>query len=297
MRVFVTGATGFVGSAVVEELLGAGHQVVGLARNESNAKALTEAGAGVHRGDLEDLASLRSGADGSDAAIHCGFIHDFSRYAEVCAIDGKAIEAIGDALAGSDRPFLVTSGTAALTRGRAATEEDQRVAVSGYPRVSEEGAVAAAARGVRASVIRLSPSVYGDGDFGFIAMLIKLAREKGASAYIGDGLNRWTAVHRLDAARLYRLALEKGAVGARYHGVDEEGVTLREIAEVIGRRLNLPVVSRSPEEAAEHFGWFAGFVGLDCPATSVLTRERLGWRPTRLGLLADLESSEHYFKG
>jgi nucleoside-diphosphate-sugar epimerase len=295
MRVFVTGATGFIGSAIVQELIGAGHQVLGLARSDAAAKSLAAAGAQVHRGDLEDLDSLRSGAAASDGVIHNGFIHDFSKFKAVCETDRLAIEALGSVLAGSDRPLIVTSGIGLLTPGRLATEEDQP-AGGPNPRVaSEEAADAVAARGVRVSVVRLPPSVHGDGDHGFIPMLIGIAREKGLSVYKGDGLNRWPAVHRLDAARLFRLALEKApAPGTRFHGVAEEGVAFREIAEIIGKRLNIPVVSKSPEEAADHFGWFAHFAALDIPASAKQTRERLGWHTVQPGLIADIDR-ESYF--
>jgi len=295
MRVFVTGATGFVGSAIVRELLDAGHQVLGLARSDAGAKSLLAAGSNVkvHRGDLEDLQSLRSGAAMSDGVIHTAFNHDFSKWAENCEADRRAIEALGSALVGSDRPLIVTSGTgAAFTPGRLTTEED--APNSPIPRVaSEEAAASVAAQGVRVLVMRL-PQVHDPVKQGLITYLIDIARKKGVSAYIGDGLNRWPAVHRLDAARLYRLALEKGSAGSRYNAVAEEGVAVREIAEAIGRGLKIEVVSKSPEEAAEHFGWLGAFVGFDVPASSALTQKWLGWRPTGPRLISDLDQHNYF---
>ena len=229
----------------------------------------------------------------SEGVIHTAFNHDFSKFAANCETDRHAIEALGSSLAGSHRPLIVTSGTGLLTQGRLATEED--APASFFPRVaSEEATATVAARGVRVSVVRLPPSVHGDGDHGFVPHLIGLAREKGISAYLGDGLNRWPAVHRLDAAHLFRLALERGSAGARFHGVADEGVPFRDIAGVIGRRLNLPVVAKSPEEAADHFGWFAHFAAIDNPASSQRTRELLGWRPTQPGLIPDLDRPRYF---
>jgi nucleoside-diphosphate-sugar epimerase len=294
MKIFVTGATGFIGSAIVRELIDAGHQVLGLSRSDTGGKALMAAGAQVHRGDLKDLESLRDGAATSDGVIHTGFIHDFSKFAENCEIDKRAIEALGSALEGSGRPLLVTSGLATVAEGRTPTEEDAPLPPSpAYPRASEATAEMLLKRGVRVSVVRL-PQVHNTIKQGLITYAIAVAREKRVSAYVGDGLNRWAAVHVLDTARLYRLALEKQEAGARYHAVAEEGVPVRDIAEAIGRGMKVPVVSKSPEEAAAHFGWLGMFVGRDLTGSSVQTQRILEWRPTGPGLINDLDRA-HYF--
>jgi nucleoside-diphosphate-sugar epimerase len=294
MRIFVTGATGFIGSAVVRELINARHSVIGLARSDAGAKSLVAAGAAVLRGDLQDLDSLRSGATKSDGVIHTAFVHDFSKFKENCEIDKRAIEALGSALEGSDRPLLVTSGLALLASGRAATEEDAPVPTSAsYPRASEVTAMSLLARGVRASVIRL-PQVHDRVKQGLVTYLINIARTKGVSAYVGDGLNRWAAVHVLDAGRLYRLALEKADVGAKYHAVAEEGVPVRDIAEAIGRGLKLPTMSLFADRAGEHFGALGLFAGLDLVASSALTQKQLDWRPTQTGLLDDLDHARDF---
>lgn len=292
MRVFVTGATGFVGTAIVQELITSGHRVLGLSRSDAGAAQLKAAGADVHRGSLEDLDSLREGARQTDAVIHAAFNHDFSKFLQNCADDKNAILAMGAVLEGSDRQMLVTSGLATIAAGRIATEADK--ASPDFPRLSETSAEAVASRSVRASAVRLAPSTHGTGDHGFVPHLINLGREKGVSAYIGDGLNRWTGVHRFDAARLYRLALEKGVESGPFHAVDEESIPFKQIAEVIGRRLGVPVVSKTPEEAAEHFGWFARFAAMDAPASSARTRAALGWKPEHPGLLADLDRPAYF---
>ena len=294
MKVFVTGATGFIGSAIVPELINAGHQVLGMTRSEAGAKSLAAAGAEAHLGTLEDPESLRSGAAASDGVIHCAFDHDFANFVANCEKDRRAIEAMGAALVGSGRPLIITSGTGLGSPGpgQLATE-DVFNPHHPNPRVASELAgIAVAERGVNVSVVRL-PQVHDPFKQGLITPLVEVIREKKASAYVGDGMNRWPAAHVLDVARLYRLALEKQEAGSRYNAVAEEGIPAREIAEVLGRGLNVPVVSLSPEEAAAHFGWLGMFVGLDMPASSALTQQKLDWHPTGPGLIADLEQMQY----
>lgn len=294
MRVFVTGATGFIGSTVVPELIKAGHQVLGLTRSDVGAQSLIAAGAEAHLGNLEDLESLRRGAAESDGVIHCAFDHDFSNFVANCEKDRRVIEALGTALAGSDRPLIITSGTGmgSAEHGQPATEDVYNPEHPNPRKASELAGASMLAAGVNVSVVRL-PQVHDTVKQGLITPAVAIAREKGVSAYVGDGSNRWPAAHVNDVARLYRLALEKREAGARYHAVAEEGVAVKDIAEVIGRGLKVPVVAMSPEEAAGHFGWLAMFAGLDLPASSAQTRQRLGWQPTGPSLLTDLEQMRY----
>ncbi len=295
MRVFVTGAAGFIGSETTKELIAHGHQVIGLARSEDNVRTLEQLGAQVHRGSLQDLDSLKRGARDADAVIHLAFIHDFAKFAENGAIDKAAIEAMGDVLVGTNKPFIITSGTGLIAQGVVVTEGMRRDSSPPVPRVSEQAGLAYAARGVRAMAIRL-PQVHGaPGKAGLLGHLVELARKKGVAAYVGEGAERWAAAHRPDVVRVYRLALEKGEVDGIYHAVGEEGIPMRQMIEVIGRALNVPVVSIRKEEAADYYGPFAMFAGLDMPASSALTQQRLGWTPTGIGLIADI-SQPGYFK-
>ena len=304
MRVLVTGGSGWIGSAVVPELIAAGHEVVGLARSDASAAALTAAGAELRRGDLDDLDVLRNAAEDSDGVIHLAFKHDLVYAGDMQAAaeaDRRAIETFGDALAGSERPFVIASGLLGLTTGRVATELD------GHETSSQTGPAQArhanaeltlsyASRGIRSSIVRLAPTVHGQGDNGFMAIIVGIARDKGVSAYIGDGSNRWPAVHRLDAARLFRLALERAPAGSTLHAVGDEGVTIRDIAQRIGRHLEIPVTGITPDDASQHFGFLAHFLATDSPASSTLTQELLGWQPTHPSLIDDLDAG-HYFAG
>ena len=304
MRVFVTGASGWIGSAVVPELIDAGHQVTGLARSAASAAALTEASAEVVRGTIDDLGTLGSAAAASDGVIHLAFKHDtaFSGGFEAAAgADRRAVETFGEALAGSGRPLVIASGTLGVCPGRVATERDGHgpapAHAVGGPRIRRDTAeltLSLADRGIRSSVLRLPPTVHGDGDHGFLATLVSIDAGQGGSGYIGDGTNRWPAVHRFDAAHLFRLAVENAPAGSTLHAIADEGVPIRAVAEVIGRHLGLPLVPVAAEDAAGHFGWLGAFLGLDSPASSTLTRELMGWQPTHPGLLEDLDKG-HYF--
>jgi len=295
MRIFVTGATGWIGTAVVPELIAAGHRVVGLARSDDAAAALVSLGADVWRGQLDDPASLRDGAAESDGVIHLAYHHDFSRIEEAAQTDLAAINAIGEALEGTDRPFVVASGTLGLAPGRVSTERDAADPAI-HPRVANaQAALSLAARGVRSMIVRLAPTVHGTGDHGFVATLVDIARARRESGYIEDGTNRWPAVHRFDAARLIRLGLDEAPAGSVLHATAEEGVPTRAIAEAIGRGLDLPVVSVPRDRAGEHFGWLGRFFGADAPASSAITQELLAWRPSQPGLIADIDAG-HYFQ-
>ncbi|WP_213814433.1 SDR family oxidoreductase [Glaciihabitans sp. dw_435] len=297
MRVFVTGASGFIGSAVVAELLAAGHEVTGLARSDASAAAITASGAQVLRGSLDDLEGLRAGADTSDGVIHLAYNHDFSQYLTAGETDRLAIEAMGSALAGTDRPLVIASGVLGLNPGRLALETDgANLTPADAPRIAgAQATLALAGSGVRSSIVRLAPSVHNRDKEGFMGLIVDTAKAKGVAAYIGDGANRWPAVHVLDAAHLFVLALEKAPAGSILHGVGEEGVRLRDVAEVIGRHLDVPVVSLPASEAGEHFAWMGAFIGADAPASSAATQELVGWTPSHPGLLDDLEHG-HFFE-
>jgi nucleoside-diphosphate-sugar epimerase len=295
MKVFVTGATGFIGSAVVQELLTAGHQVLGLVRSDQAAAALAQRGVEAHRGELSDLDSLAAGARACDGVIHTAFIHDFSQYEANAQTDQRALAAMARALEGTNKPLVATSATTVLAPGRIGTEADAPAqGAPGHIRAASEAVLTAAERGVRVSVVRLPPSVHGQGDRAFVPALIDVARRTGMAAYVGDGDNRWPAVHRLDAAQLFRLALEHATPGSRLHGVGEEAVPMRAIAEAIGQGLGVPVRRLSVDEAAAHFGWLSLFVAIDNPTSSAWTRESLGWSPQRPGLLDDMRDSGYF---
>lgn len=291
MKVFVTGASGFIGSAVVKELISAGHQVIGLARTDSSAKTISDAGADVLMGSLEDLDILKQGASQADGVIHTAFIHDFTQYAKANEADTAAINAMGEALMGTSKTLVVTAGILGLPSINGIITEDS--AAQNSPRSSEATAMALAEKGVNASVVRLPPSVHDKGDKGFVPFIIQQARKNGVSAYPGEGNNRWPAVHRLDAAKVFQLAVEKGAKGALYNVIGDTGIEVKRIAELIGTKLNLPVASLAGEEARQHFEWMVGFIGFDSPATSFKTQEQLGWKPTHIGLLEDMQ--QNYF--
>src|SRR5690606_34443832 len=292
MKVFVTGASGFIGSAIVSEFIGAGHHVVGLARSAQSAKKISDAGAEVLLGSLENLETLKQGTKNSDGVVHAGFFHDFIQFAKAAAMDKAAIEAFGEVLIGTDKPLVVTAGVLGLPLIDGIITEESRLP-AGFPRLSETTALALAEKGVNASVIRLAPSVHGPNDKGFVPFIIEQARKNGVSAYPTDGNNRWTAVHRLDAAEAFRLAFEKSEKGALYNVIGDTGIELKRIAELIGEKLNLPLVSLPEEELANHFEWMSGLIALDSPATNFKTQKQLGWKPKHLGLLEDMQ--QNYF--